>query len=264
MSVYSTIDCAARFGTEKFDVDDTTGRVTASVVLECQFDDLDDLIEDLLLNNRTAPFVPWTNKPIALKTGIVFDGIDEDDPATAQGNNYKDALVTVQYGYPDIEDTGTSGIKVAESLKPSTQVIELDYRQFRWSSQTGEPIRPAEAPGKIETKIGFERKLYNVPTPISANAIDWIGSVHNASYVSYALGFTFAAETLLYLDPSFGRTIDYSGDEAANYTQNWMINPNGWNKFWRASTAAWEEMWHAENASAVKIYPPVNMTSILF
>ena len=264
MSIYSTVSCAARRGTEKFELDDESGKMTASVVLECDVDDVDDLVEDLFLNNREAPFVPWTAKPIALRAGVIFDGLDDVTPTTGQCNNYKDCLVSVSYGYPDIDDTNTSGIKVQESLKPQTQVIELDYRAFRWASQTGIPILPAEAPGKIDTKIGLERKLFNLPLPLSFDTLSLIGSVNDAVYNSYSLGFAFGAETLLYLDPSFGRTVDYSGDPAANYTQNWMINPNGWNKFWRGETNTWEEIYHIGSTTAIKIYPVQDLTGILF
>lgn len=266
MTVYSSVACSAENGSEQWDYDDLTRQITASVILRCAVADIDALVSDLFQNNRAAPFVPHALPPIAKRVGVSYQNLDRTTPTIDQSNNWTDALISVSYGYPEKTDTTSNGIKVSEEVVPHTQVTELDYRDFRWAGQTGDPLRPAEAPGKINVRIGLTRKLYGLSLPIPFSTISLAGSCNQAAYSSPTLGFNFGAETLLYLDPKLDRTFDLnagSGD-GVNYTQNWMINPNGWNKFYREETNSWEQIYHVGSVSPHKTYPVADLSSILF
>ena len=259
MTSYAATDCAAEQGTEQWGYSRETGKIEASVTLRCAATDVGDLVDDLIADAE-CPFVPGSNKPIAVSVSVT--GEAPDGTITGQMNDYEDALVKVKYGFLDYEDTTQVGVKVIERLTPNTKVKELDYRNFRWAAADGDPLRPSEAPGRIETDLMFTRKLVGLTTPFHVDTIGLIGYVNLNAYVSDSLGLTFAAETLLYLDPDFGREQDVDG-ESATYTQTWAINRNGWNKIWREETQSFQSMYNV-TGGLYKTYPTDAMTNILF
>ena len=264
MSDYSpAVDCYAENGTEKLSADRQTGEVTASVVLRCAKDDYGVLITDLFDNNRTPPFVTATVKPIALRCSVVFSVTDDPD-SDSQCNEYGDALVTVNYGYPDqATSTNNTQIKISEVLQPSSQVLKLDHRQFRWGSATGRPLQPEEAPGKIDTKMQLSRTYHNVTAVIPFTALTKIGKVNSVTQTSPSLGFTFASETLLMLDPKFTRRTTIQGAQSVDYNQNWMVNPNNWNKIYRPETNTFERIYHV-TGSVYNIYQTDSFSDLLY
>lgn len=263
MTTYSSVACSAEANTEQWEVDDITGKITASVVLRCDGSLEQSLVADLLVNNRVCPFVPYANKPVALRTGVTYETLDPDTPSSGQSNLYQDALVTVQYGFWDVEESG-GGFKVSDTLEPQTDTIPLDHRRFRWGSQTGAPLTPEEAPGRVSTRINLVRKIFGIPGTIPFTVLSKIGRVNEVAYTSPTLGFTFAAETLLYLDPKLDKTIESSGTPVTNYTQVWAINPNNWNMIWRAETGQYERIWDISSGTAHDIYTKDSFADILF
>lgn len=263
MTTYSVIPCSAEANTEQWEVDEQSGQITASVVLRCDGSQEANLVTDLLANNRVCPFVPFTNKPVALRTGVTYETLDPDTPSSNQSNLYQDALVTVQYGFWDVDDSA-GGFKVSDSLEPQTDTIPLDHRRFRWGSQTGAPLTPEEAPGRVSTRINLVRKIFGITSSIPFTVLSKIGRVNETAYTSPTLGFTFGAETLLYLDPKLDKTISPNGDNVRNYTQVWAINPNNWNMIWRAETGQYERIWDISSGTAHDIYTKDSFSDILF
>jgi hypothetical protein len=261
MGTYSTVACNEMENTLQVDFDAITGEITASVDLMVAWGARWTLIADLLNNNNVLPDY-GSGAPVALRATVKPFG---DWTANGQAIAYSDAIVTVQYGPPKWDEIGSFDI-VAESIEPSAEFRILPYQNFRWTDQvTGDPLIEEEAPGKLEIKLNLVRQIYKVPTPLNALTLTATGKCHDAIYTSPLLGLTFPAESLLYLEPSFERTLRNDGTDGVNYTQKWSIKPEGWNKYWRAKTKQYEEIFETSEAAgtAYKSYEPIDLTALL-
>lgn len=259
MGTYSTVECYEVPESLSVDFDAITGEISASVKLMCSWTNRWALVADLLNNLNVLPDY-GTGAPVALRASVTPFG---DWAQNTQAITYSDALVTVTYGPPKFDEIGAFDI-VAESIEPSAEFRILPYQNFRWTDETGDPLLEEEAPGKLEIKLNLVRQIFKVPTPLSTLTLSATGKVHNAIYSSPLLGLDFAAETLLYLEPSFERTLRNDGSDGVNYTQKWSIKPEGWNKYWRAKTKQYEEIFEtSEGGSAYKSYEPADLSALL-
>lgn len=261
--MYSTVPCAEEYQSATSQHDTLTGKVTASVTLRCYFNDREALVADILGNRRVWPKWSGANAPVAT-TAVVRDA-----PGTyatvGQLITPGNSLVTVNYGTLEHAAVGAFDV-VSESIEPAAEFQTLDYRNFRWGATDGPPLKKGEEPGKLNVKVMLTRRIFKVPLPLHALVMSAIGSCNLASYASPLLGITFAAETLLYMEPSIERTLNSSGVSSVNLTQKWMFNPNGWNKYWRAETESWSFIYpinRTAGGAAYKSYPPLNVSALL-
>lgn len=260
MTFYSNIACAEKPDSVSVDFDRLTGDITATVDLMTGWNTRWALVSDLLNNYRAFPNY-GAGAPVALKCAVRPFG---EMFTLGQCIYYSDAIVTVTYGPPKFGEIGSYDI-VAESLEPSAEFRRLPFQNFRWSSKTGDPLVEEESPGKLEIKLTLVRQIFKVPTPLNVLTLSATGKVHSAEYFSPLLGLTFAAESLLYSEPSFERTIRNDGSDGVNYTQKWSIKPTGWNKFWRAKTNSYEYMYQTTDSGSdpYKPYVPMNLEALL-
>jgi hypothetical protein len=260
MATYSAVDCAEDTDGLSISFDALTGEVTASVKLMCAWNQRWALVNDLLLNSRVLPYYGF-GAPVALNASVAPFGERYQD---GQAYVYSEAVVSVNYGIKKYDEVGDFDI-VAESIEPQAEFRILPYQNFRWSSKTGDPLVEAEAPGKLEMKLMLVRQIFKVPTPLPLLALTGTGKCHNAAYTSPLLGLTFPAESLLYLEPKFERTLRNNGNDGVNYTQQWAIKYTGWNKFYRAKTAAYENIYMTTNAGVDphKSYEAIDLKDIL-
>lgn len=261
MSIYfSDIDCAQE-GPISETLNAITGRINCTVTLRCDFEDRLLLADDLLLNRREWPLIFTAFTPKAMSCSIVPG--DEWLGATTEGQfrASKTSLVTVNYGIPDTAETSNYD-SVAESLEPVGEFSRLPAGNFRWTGQSGRLVSTEEAPSFLNIKLRLVRRIYRL-NELPPGSISSFGKVNIASYYSPLLGLTFAAETLLYDAPQPDRTLSSTGDEGFNLTQNFIYNPNGWNKYFRPETNAWENIYHVNSATAYKMYVPADFSGII-
>jgi hypothetical protein len=260
MTVFSLVACAQEGGAkESLSLQD--GEITASVDLRCLTENRFYLADDLLLNARPYPYVTSAFVPVALSCSIKPG--DQNWASSGQGQTCRTSIVTVNYGKPTTRSVGSFPI-VAESIEPMGEFVRLDYRMFRWGSKNGPPLTPEEAPGVFLPKCKIVRKLYRLSS-IPSLAMSAFGKCNSNSYTSPLLGVSFAAETLTYDAPSFDRTITTTGSEGWNYTQNWLYNPQGWNRYFRAETNSYEYIYRADVSGASvrhNNYLPADLSSL--
>lgn len=257
---YSAVECFEIPNTLSVDFDALTGEIVASVQLHCAWANRWLLVADILNASRVLPAY-GVGAPVALKAAVTPHG---SHVTTGQGLVYDMAQVTVTYGPRKFAEIGSYDI-VAESLEPLAEFRRLPWQNFRWGSKEGTPIVQDEAPGKLEVKLNLVRQIFKVPVPMSTLVLDATGKCNDTSYTSSMLGLTFAAETLLYLEPKFERTIRNDGSDGVNYTQTWAYKPSGWNKFWRAESNTYEYMYQTTDAGTDphKSYEPADLSELL-
>lgn len=260
MADYSAIPCSEKEQSVSIEFDALTGDISASVDLYCDWTLRWALVADLLNNGRPFPNY-GTGTPIAMKAAVRPFGTMV---GFGQACIYSEALVTVTYGIKKYDTIGPFDI-VAESIEPSAEYRRLPFQNFRWGSKTGDPVTEDEAPGKLEVKLNLVRQIFKVPTPLNILTLTATGKVHDAAYASPLLGLTFDGDSLLYLEPTFERTLRNDGSDGVNYTQKWSIKPTGWNKFWRAKTNTYEYMYQTTDAGTDEFtpYERANLTDLL-
>ena len=260
MSDYAAIPCSEKENSVSIDFDALTGDINASVELYCDWSQRWALVADLLNNGRTFPEY-GAGAPVALKASIKPYGTMF---GFGQSCAYSEAIVTVSYATRKYDAVGPYDI-VAESIEPSAEYRKLPFADFRWTSKTGDPLVEDEAPGKLEVKLTLTRQIFKVPAPLSVLTLSATGKVHDAPYRSPLLGLNFDGDVLLYLEPSFERTIRNDGSDGVNYTQKWAIKPTGWNKFYRAKTGTYEYMYRTtdEGTDEFTPYERANLVELL-
>ena len=250
---YSSVDCTEEFGTatESYSID---GHFEAQVVLNVEGADKDDLISDLLTNQRPWPNTGFTVKPKAHRCST-RQFFSEDAPVSGQ-QNFPAATgyqVTVYYTTnPDVQ-------LISETLQPEFEFVLLDHRYFRWSS--GAPLVEGEAPGLLQPGVTLIRQYYKsaaLPTLFLSAG----GKVHNASFISSYLGITFGSETLLYAPDPAVQSLTMGGASGFDFALKFHYRPQGWNTFFRASTNAWESIYNSAGTQ-VKPYTPADLSSLL-
>lgn len=231
MAIFSPVVCSELHNTasESWSV---SGR-DCSVTLRCAWVNRFALIEDLLVNRRPWPYGSYANYPVATACGLA--PLPSAGVADVQGYAYSDAHVNVSYSSAGEETT-----LISETLEPTAEFMQLDYKQFLW--ENGDSLLEGEAPGKIVRGMQLSRELFQVALPLDASILTLPGSVNHAAYASSLLGLTFAAETLMFTPPTLSRTITTLGSSAANISLKFVWNPEGWNTFWRAKTQAYSRM----------------------
>lgn len=259
MASYSSVACAEVHGTQQENWG--TDGFSASVVLQCAWNLRHALMADLLAYARAWPHGSFTDPPRARTCSCVPDGAAFSEDGQAVNYTY-DALVTVNYSTssPETKDDQL----VSESLEPNAEFLRLDFRRFRWGSQTGDPILEDEAPGKLLKSLNLVRTHYQVAGPLPTALLSLIGSTNNAAYTSTLVDLTFEQDTLLYNPPSLSRTITTGGAKAWTIRMKFSHKPQGWNKFWRSKTQSYESIYEVGSASAYENYPQNNFSAFLF
>lgn len=248
--VYSTVDCAEVYDTRRESGDILSG-YTASVVLQVNKANKDALVLDLLVNQRTCPFISGPNSPTA-KNCAVSPITTGSNPAIDQGYDYEEYNVAVNY-------SNTISTLVVEEIEPIAEFIRLDPRMFRWAS--GAPLTDGEAPGFLYQSMNLIFKYVNQPL-VPSLILTAPGKVHNATWTSPTTGLSYPAETLLFCPGPLSNTYTTGGSTGFSYATKFAYKPNGWNKYWRPKSQAWESM-YLSNGTIYKSYIPTNLATLL-
>ena len=183
--------------------------------------------------------------------------------------NYQAAKVTVRYT-TDREAIAPpdSTTYVTESLEPATEFITLPYDEenpLYWDNSQTTKVQPAEVPGYLIRMTDWVYTLHQIPI-VPAEVLDLPGLVNDAPAYSWALDYTFAAETLLCGNPSMNRTVTSEGVSAWDVTFRFTYRPEGWNVFpstgVNQSTIKWGTI-YTSGGTGLTVYPLANFNGLI-
>jgi hypothetical protein len=249
-----TIDCAEEQGSCTEEYDEEFGILSAQVVLRCLYINRHALASDICGNRRPYPKGSAGPTPVALRASIA--GTDTAGFTDEQGIFPLHALVTIQYS-SKLKD------QYSESIEPTVEFQDLDYRNFKWSS--GAKLCEDEHPAFLVRGMNLCRSEVDLTeVQVSIPELTTLaGHVNAAPYTSSLLGRSFAAETLLYHAPVINRKVNSLNIAKFDVSKKWSINYNGWNRYYRAKTNAYEVIVHGLTGVEFKCYPVSSMTAIL-
>ena len=158
----------------------------------------------------------------------------------AATGDYPKALLTVNYGnleydVGEIPAEAGSTVYVTESLESQTEFITLTHKGLAWDAGKTIKLADTEAPSKLLHRIDW---VYTIHQMLGIPAWLWThpGTVNSAGVTSRELGKYFAAETLLFGNPSLSREVTSEGTTAWTITCRFSYQPDTWNKYPRTAT----------------------------
>lgn len=231
--------------------------MTASVQLKCPWSLRHTLAIDVVANRRPWPKGSGLIVPLGASASISPFPSKGSVNSTSELIHYEEALVTIQYS---MELETIDG--VVDSIEPTAEFIVLSHRGFRWGASDGDFLKEEEAPGYLLRGLNFVRVFPDRSFPPSPATISLVGRVNQNPVTSTQLGFTFAAETLLFNPPTLTRSMQSNGAARYSQTVKFTYKPEGWNKYFRARTQQWESLYIAGGAE-YKSYVPANLTPVL-
>lgn len=197
---------------------------------------------------------------------------------------YEFAIMTVEFQTPTpfvtgaepVDVNGDGSLLVTESIEPQTEFQLIPSKGLRWVSDNVKV--PSEMPlGRLECESVYTLTRYHwQPTDAQFLAIARAKGKTNDQPVSpftFGPNYVFAAETLLFYDPSYQREWrDSDVVTATGWTATFRYGikekdaqgNGGWNQFWRPSKApggGYDSLQH-EEAGPVTPYPLVDFASI--
>jgi hypothetical protein len=207
--------------------------------------------------------------PRAQVTGLVVEPLDTRIGASAGDTRvaaYQHAKLTVRYGtqsYDVSPQDEPVQPYVTEALEPTGEFITLSARELYWSNEPGSggvALADDEAPGKLVRGLDW---IYTRHSAVSVpdEAFTLIGSVNSAAVTSRALGYVFAAQTLLYNPPHIRRVVTSEGRLAWELAYRFTYRPATWNRFWRTATASFEELY--DEGGLYRVYPTAAFAPLL-
>ena len=248
MTTWSSVDCAEEFVTFSEDYDILAGG-NSQVTLRCAWSDRYLLMQDIL--GSAHPY-----NPILTAARAACRPFEEKTTTSGQGINYVSALVTFTYSSQVVDIA-------SETLEPFTEMGELDFQRFRWTSgTTGRSLIEGEQAIFMQQCLNIVRTRYRLSS-IPAGAISFLNCCNLAAYSSSILGLTFAAETLLYQPQSLSRSFTNIGSQGWTISIKFSYKPHTWNKFWNTLTQSYEYIYLAGSVSAYKPYVPTDISSLL-
>jgi hypothetical protein len=147
-----------------------------------------------------------------------------------------------------------SGLYLEEEMAPRRMRIIPPTGQFYWKVGSNY-IKITDNPGKVIDAWAWIMRVGRASSPPSDPQAR-VGCVNADPMNTYTLGYSFAAQVVLFGPPTvFGHT-DYTAGTKYVYRYAHTINPFGWNKFWHgdATTPAWEYLYLSDESQYVQ-YP---------
>ncbi len=157
---------------------------------------------------------------------------------------YEKAIVTVKFGtlrsgegeriVTTANDPRGRGDIISESIEYNIEMFRLDPTLFRWASDNT-PLTQDEAPSKQIVGFDYVFRRHN-SLKINPLAKDLPGYVNDApikGMTPLLRGFIFDTETLLYIKPSFNRSVASDGHQQIDQVFRFAYRSAGWNRFWR-------------------------------
>ncbi len=174
---------------------------------------------------------------------------------------YKYADLTVNYSTATTLDA--NNISITESVNGASEFLTIGNAELYWTSAHTADVKidTSEYPTKLVRMLEWsytKHRQLSIPSSVFSK----MGYVNSSAISSSHLGYTFAAETLLFGNPSCARTIGSNQIDYWEITYTFMYRPNGWNKFPRSTTGAWSYIYDATGAQ-VKPYSSISFSDLV-
>lgn len=137
---------------------------------------------------------------------------------------YRQARCTVRYSTSDF--TWVNSALVKERFAPSIQTIRIPAALLTWSD--GTPLVPGEDITVPIAGMGYTLSFHNLVTS-PPDTTDWCGYVNSNTVVTYTLGRTMAAGTLLFGGSNLTVRFGYVGGYKWSVDHNFLYRRQGWN-----------------------------------
>jgi len=228
--------------------------ISCSVQLMCLWDERWDLVDDIMGNPRTWPYVTtgFTPAPVEATLREWPQGAKWGTDGAEQACSFEFAAVQFDYSSQLLENA-------VETIEPSMEAMPLDHRLFTWGTGNGQSLAENEAPPRILRSLIFGRTRYNLGA-LPATFLSAIGCTNDAPYSSASLGITFATDTLLYLPAPASRSFYNVGAGGYTATFKFAYKPDGWNKYWRASTQTNSPLYLPDGATRYWAYQQIDFS----
>lgn len=250
---YSDYECFEEHGSATEDYDEETGYLSAQVTLRCLYADRHLVASDICGNRRPWPKGGFGLVPCATRAAI--RPVEDAGSTSGQMIMPLHALVTVHYSSKN-QDI------ITESLEPSNEFVQLDYRMFRWNSGFGDHLSEEEAPGRLVRIVNIVRTEMYI-SGLNPLITSLMGSVNDAPVTSSLLfGLSFAKETLLLAPPTVNRKISGFGVQQYDQVLKWAYNPVGWNTYYRAKTGNYEKIYIRGSSDPYNSYPIMSHSAL--
>lgn len=254
MSFYSSFNNVwEEEGTPRTNYDSVQGVLNANVVLRTLYAQRYEVFSDIVDNRR-----PWPHLPGAVRPPIAFSGsisqIGCNTTVNSEFHTYEHSLLTIQYS-----NAPRTGL-IQEEIRPASSFLKLDHEALYWPDE--DSVTASEAPGFYSTSFVIIRTINDLIPPIDNHYLDLIGTVNEKVFVLTTLNRSFAAETVLYSDPSITFQFRADGSERVKVVQRLIVRqgteakPATWNKYWRTKSQTFDEITRLVGGDVVKSYPP--------
>ena len=200
---------------------------------------------------------PWM--PTLFCTGVHIEGCGQT-LGTSELIAYSRARLTARYE-PVEMDERAERLLVRERIVPSVEFVTMPAQKLFWDNVQKEPVAPEEAPGKLIRSLDWIYEIREMET-LPAALLSLIGHVNQEAMRSPTLGWTFAAETLLFHLREPEREITTEGVQAWTVTYVFSYRPGGWNKFDRPGYDTPQTMFD-DDGDELKIYPLADFNQII-
>jgi hypothetical protein len=242
----------------------TTDSFEATVTLLCPWAVRRSLADEVGINTLylASPTIKARARSITITP---YTSVNAATPTLS--TSYECALVVVRYAFDaKTPDTGDDETLFSESLEPTAQYLTQSWESFKWKN--GPLMQPGEAPGKLFRGMDYVFTRYDllyVPATIGL-----VGCCNNAAITARTIGWTFAAETLLFNPPSLQRKVSIGPSPTFKWTVTYRLtyHPQGWNTYWNAKKSGgpgWDtiQIWVPGTGYVdYKGYPPASFSGI--
>jgi hypothetical protein len=228
--------------------------------------DVDTFISNLAASDGLYPYNPSSGATVWKVKIEKMPG----SPLTASGGTgmviYDAAVVWLWYSTS--APRYWSNLFYVESVEPYREfhsVSHLDYEggsALQWGSDDAELSEPV---GVVLSGYVYCLSFHRVTT-IPANFFDAAGYCNSAAVISYSLGKTFAAQTLLHMDPRASRQIVLGGANRWALHYRWIyrgMNSATWNHKWRPDGGGkWDTVEDSNGVQAI-FHPTVAFSTLV-
>lgn len=221
--------------------------------LICDWDQRETLMYELdTWPNNRWPYNDGPSEALAYRVGVEPFGKQTNEAGRTA--SYNKAKLTVLYGNV-VQSFDGGATFLSEWLDFYTEARELSHGIFRWTSNSGDPVRQAEAPHYALHGLVYVARFHRM-TNVPNWVLSRIGTCNSNPVAAIMLGLVFGAETMLYQAPKIRTSVRLGGLSTFDVTTSYRFHPGGWNTFFREETGLWEAMYVA-GGSRFKPYTPI-------
>jgi len=164
--------------------------------------------------------------------------------------------VILEVRYDSYGPQWVNGLYMDETLGAQTFRIYPPYNLY-WGGGITDGVRVTEAEARFGVPIIGAVHTVEIGRAVTlpSDALVYIGTCNKAIKETYTLGYSFPPQTVLYVPPTVSSHSDYTLGTRYAITYRHLVNPFGWNVFWRTATASWETLYQSNGSTYIQ-YPP--------